>query len=148
MTSTPLSSADKGHYLPPLQVLPSLWRPFHSGSTYARDLSKTKVTIYLTWESYMCRKPDSLVSFYLIYFYIYGVIFILFWFVSQRRDNTSRFNLLFGLIGHFGLLKDVNISFFLSGINVVNKQKGMYVFLFNEKRKGDQLFLSYFQTLR
>ena len=25
-----------------------------------------------------------------------------------------RCNLLFGLIGHFGLLKDVNISFFLS----------------------------------
>ena len=41
----------------------------------------------------MCRKLDSFVSFYLIAF--------------------GR-NLLFGRIGHFGLLKDVNISFLLS----------------------------------
>ena len=89
-TSTPLSSTDKSHYLPPSQVLPSLWRPFHSGSTYARDLSKTKVTIYLTWESHMCRKPDSPISFYLIYFYIYGVIFILFWFVVLKDERTLK----------------------------------------------------------
>ena len=70
MTSAPWSLTAKGHYLPPLQVLPSLRRHFHFGSTYARDLWKTKATIYLTWESYMCRKLDSLVFFYLIYFYI------------------------------------------------------------------------------
>ena len=46
--STPLSSTDKSHYLPPSQVLPSLQRPFHSGWTYAGDLSKTKVTIHQT----------------------------------------------------------------------------------------------------
>ena len=45
---TTLSSTNKGHYLPPLQVLPLLQRPCHSGSTYARYLSKTKITIYLT----------------------------------------------------------------------------------------------------
>ena len=52
-TSTPLLSPDKGHYLPPSQVLPSLRRPLHSGSTYARDLSKTKVTIYLSQKQYL-----------------------------------------------------------------------------------------------
>ena len=46
--SSPLSSTDKGHYLPPSQVLPSLQKPLHSASTYARDLSKTNVIIYLT----------------------------------------------------------------------------------------------------
>ena len=61
---------------------------FHFGSTYARDLSKTKATIYLTWESHMCRKPDSLVFFYLIYFYIYGGIFFLFWFVVLKEETT------------------------------------------------------------
>ena len=40
-------STDKGHYLLQSQVLSSLRRPLHSGSTYSRDLSKTKVTIYL-----------------------------------------------------------------------------------------------------
>ena len=61
----------------------------------------------------MCRKPDSLVSFYLIYVYIYGVLFTYFFdlLFSKTRQHSS--NLLFGLIGHFGLLKDVSISFFL-----------------------------------
>ena len=110
-TSPPLSPTNKGHYLPPLQVLPSLWRPLHSRSICATDISKTEFIIYLTWESYMCRKPDSLVSFYLIYLYIYFEIFILFWFVVLKDETTLTCNLLFGLIGHFGLLKDVNYIF-------------------------------------
>ena len=88
---TPLSSTDKSHYLPPSQVLPSLRRHLHSGSTYARDLSKTKATICLTWESHMCRKPDSLVSF-LSYILLYLRSIIYFFFLiccSQRQDNTS-----------------------------------------------------------
>ena len=44
---------------------------------------------------------------------LYLVIFILIC-SSQRRDNILRFNLLFGVIGHFVLLKDVNVSTFLS----------------------------------
>ena len=40
--SPPLSSTNKGHYLPPSLVLSSLRRPLHSESTYARDLLKTK----------------------------------------------------------------------------------------------------------
>ena len=35
---------------------------------------------------------------------------------SKTRQHL-RCNLLFGLIGHFGLLKDVNISFFLSTLS-------------------------------
>ena len=113
LSSPPLSSTNKGCYPLPSQVLPSLWRPLHFGSTYARDLSKTKVTIYLIWESHMCRKPDSLFTFYLLYFYIYGVLFSFFFLFSKTRQHL-RCNLLFGLIGHFGLLKDINICFFLS----------------------------------
>ena len=62
----------------------------------------------------MCQKPDSLISFYLIYFYIYGVLFTYFFdlLFSKTRQHL-RCNLLFGLIGHFGLLKDLNISFSL-----------------------------------
>ena len=56
-----------GHLMPS-QVLPSLRRPFHFRSTYARDLSKTKGRIHLAWESHMCQnqfpsfsaKSDSL----------------------------------------------------------------------------------------
>ena len=36
-----------------LVCIPSL-QNLSTGLTYARDLSKTKVTIYLTLESYMC----------------------------------------------------------------------------------------------
>ena len=57
---------------------------------YVRDLSKTEATIYLTLESHMCRKPDSLVYFYLIYFYIYWVILILFWFVVLKDETTLK----------------------------------------------------------
>ena len=66
----------------------------------------------------MCRKPDSLVTFYLLYFYIYGVLFSFFFnlLFSKRRQHL-RCNLLFGLIGHFGLLQDVNISFILSSVH-------------------------------
>ena len=35
---TTLSLTDKGHYLPPLQVLPCLWKHLHFGSTYACKL--------------------------------------------------------------------------------------------------------------
>ena len=52
--------------------------------------------------------------FYLIYFYIYVVLFTSVLFVVLKDETTLKINLLFGLIGHFGLLKDVNISFFLS----------------------------------
>ena len=65
----------------------------------------------------MCRKPDSLVTFYLLYFYIYGVLFSYYYYYyllfSKTRQHL-RCYLLFGLIGHFGLLQDVNISSFLS----------------------------------
>ena len=79
----------------------------------------------------MCRKPDSLVSFYLIYFYIYRVLFTYFYLFidllfSKMRQHL-RCNLLFCLIGHFGLLKDVNISFFLSFFLYCNP-KGILVF--------------------
>ena len=95
-------------------MLPSPRRHFHFGSTYARDLSKTKATIYLIWESDMSRKPDSLVTFYLLYFYIYGVLFSYFFdLLFSKTTQRLRCNLLFGFIGHFGLLKDINISFFL-----------------------------------
>ena len=41
----------------------------------------------------------------------------LFWFfVFKRREQIVRCNLLFTLIGHLGLLKDVHIYFFLSFI--------------------------------
>ena len=56
----PSSSTDKGHYLLPSLVVPLIRRPLHSRSTYATDILHTKVTIYLTWESCMCRKPVSL----------------------------------------------------------------------------------------
>ena len=36
---------------------------------------------------------------------------------SQRWENIVRFNLLFGLVRHFGLLENVNIAFFLSLIS-------------------------------
>ena len=60
----------------------------------------------------MYQKQDSLVSVYLIYFF-YLVLFIYFDLFSKKRQH-SLCNLLFGLIGHFGILKDINISFFLS----------------------------------
>ena len=45
---------------------------------------------------------------------------------SQRRwDNILRCNRLFGIIGHFGLLKDVNISFFLSSCTSTSMPRGM-----------------------
>ena len=70
--------------------------------------------IYLTWESHMCRVPDSFVSFYFTYFYMYRVLFTYFFdlLFSKTRQHL-RCNLLFGLIGHFGLLQYVNIFFFL-----------------------------------
>ena len=43
-TSPPMTSTNKGPYLPPSLLFSSLRRPLHSGSTtYARDLSKTKL---------------------------------------------------------------------------------------------------------
>ena len=38
--------------------------------------------------------------------------------------NKGASNLLFGLIGHFGLLKDVNIPFFLSFFNELTSKFG------------------------
>ena len=68
----------------------SLRRHFHSGSTYDRDLSKTKATIYLTWESHMRQKPYSrLFSFHLIYFYIHCVICTLFWCVLKDEKTLK-----------------------------------------------------------
>ena len=40
--------------------------------------------------------------------------FIQVWYHQNLICSSQRCNLLFGLIGHFGLLKDVNVSFFLS----------------------------------
>ena len=63
----------------------------------------------------MCRKPDSLVSFYLIYFYAYLVQQHLFYFdllFTKTRQHLRR-NLLFGLIEQFGHLEDGNTSVFL-----------------------------------
>ena len=68
----------------------------------------------------MCRKSDSLISFYLIYFYIYGVLFTYFFGLFSKTGQHLTCNLLFGGIGHFGLLKDVNISFFLSPATAEN----------------------------
>ena len=43
----------------------------------------------------MCRKPDSLVTFYLLYFYIYGVLFsclllLLLLFVVLKDETTLK----------------------------------------------------------
>ena len=60
-------------------------------------------------------KPDSLISLYLIYFYFSEFSFLFFFdLLFSRTRQHLRCNLLFGLIRHFGLLKDINISFFLS----------------------------------
>ena len=92
----------------------------------------------------MCRKPDFLVPFYLIYFYIYGVLFTYFLdlLFSKTRQHL-RCNLLFGLIGHFGLSQDVNISFFLSfflvaSLNLLGKSLKM----------SKNIFLQSFYKLR
>ena len=67
----------------------------------------------------MCQKPNSLVSFYLIYFYIYGVLFTYFFdLLFSKTRQYLRCNLLCGLRCHFGLLKDVLISYFCSLILV------------------------------
>ena len=71
--STTLPSTDKSHYLLPSQVLPSLWIHFHTRSTYARHLSKTKAT-FLFFSSY------------LLLYLLCNIYFILIF--SERRDNT------------------------------------------------------------
>ena len=55
VNSSLFSLTNKGHYHPPSQTLLSLWISLHFGLTYARDLLKTKITIYLAWKSYMHR---------------------------------------------------------------------------------------------
>ena len=58
----------------------------------------------------MYQYQDSLVTFTFIYLATFILVCS-----SQTPDNILRCNLLFNLIGHFiSLLKDVNISFFLS----------------------------------
>ena len=57
-----LSHTQKTTFLSSKWLLIYLKPSLHSGSTYARDLSKTKVIIYLTWESFMCQKQDSFVA--------------------------------------------------------------------------------------
>ena len=69
MTSPSFSSTDKGAFHT-LEMSPF------------EDLSKTKIIIYRTRESYMCRKPDSLVTFSQN---IYSILIC----CSQRRDNTN-----------------------------------------------------------
>ena len=65
---------------------------------------------------HMYRKADSLVSFYLYTSISRSIIYFFDFFdlLFSKTRQHSRCNLLFGLIGHFGLLKDVSISFFLS----------------------------------
>ena len=89
--------------------LPLLRRSLPFSWTYARDFSKKKITIYLTWEPHMYTSQDLLVTFISIYFF-YVVTLILVLLFSKTRQH---FNFFFGLIGRFVLLKDINIYFFL-----------------------------------
>ena len=100
------------HYLPPPHILHWLHRPLHSGSTYARDLSKTKLK-YIQLENLTCIDDKILYSCLTISFFYSFVAFILVC-CSQREDNILRCNLLFGFGGYSDLLKDINIPFFLS----------------------------------
>ena len=52
---SPLSSTGFCHYLLPSHVLPSHQKSFHFGLSYDRDLSKEKITIYITSESHIYR---------------------------------------------------------------------------------------------
>lgn len=109
----------KGHYLPSSQVLPSLQRPFHSGSTY--------------WEAYMYRRQDSLVVL-ILFLFMFLPSYVYFCFSSQRWGNILRCNLFFGFIGHFGLLKEIMIyiSFFLSNkLHTINNQSSTSKHVFN-----------------
>ena len=98
-----LSLKDKAHYLPHSQVLPAFrdisfwiepcWRSF-------KDRHHNLSDVYRYW--------DSLVTFYLLF------MLDLFRFVVLHEETMIRCNLLFDLIDHFGLLKYVNIPYFLS----------------------------------
>ena len=68
------------------------WRSF-------KDRHHNLSDVYRYW--------DSLVTFYLLF------MLDLFRFVVLHEETMIRCNLLFDLIDHFSLLKDVNISFFL-----------------------------------
>ena len=52
----------------------------------------------------------------------------------KMRQHLER-GLLFGLIGHFGLLKEVNISFFLSACRTVRSDEHVLGNWKNEKSK-------------
>ena len=61
-------------------------------------------------ESYIYGWQDSLVTSYSISisFFFFTTFSLV---CSQRLENSLKCNLLFGLISHFGLLKDVDVSF-------------------------------------
>ena len=63
----------------PSQVLPSLQRYFHSGLTYATDLSKTKYLSDL--RVFTCFNNEILLSFF-YFFYLHIV-----WFISEMRQH-------------------------------------------------------------
>ena len=55
---------------------------------------------------------------------------------SQRWDNILRCNLLFGLIAHLVLLKDVNFSFFLSLSSLSERKTLFFSTLSNHRMNG------------
>ena len=67
---------------------PLLWRPLHSGSTYARDLSKISYTISNLRILHVPKtRFCSLFLFYLL-LYLLRNIYIILICCFQRRDNT------------------------------------------------------------
>ena len=94
-------------HLPPSQMHPSLRRHFHSGSTYARDSQR-----YFEYKSYnisnlrishvlKTRFPRLFLSY--ILFYLRSIFTYFFDLLFSKTRQHLRCNLLFGLIGHFGL---------------------------------------------
>ena len=101
----PLSSTNKVHQLPQSQVLLSLQKSLHFGSTYASDVSKTKISIVHE----LIMKFLSHVLFYLVFFLITFILICSWWW-----DNILKCNLWFGLVGQFGLLKICSDIFIFS----------------------------------
>ena len=105
MTERDLFMEIKGHYHLAPKMLPLLWRPLHLGMVHVGEIFEGRRSFHLS----SFRISSSLISNFFSTQCL--VIFILV--CPQRRENTVRCNLLFILVGHFGLLKNIDIAFFL-----------------------------------
>ena len=95
-----LSSTNKHHYHPAPKVLLSLGRSLHLGGAIFQMQFQSILVQNLKY-------LDIQNLQYPIFSYIYiGCL--------QRQENILRCNLLFGLIGHFGISKYINTYSFLS----------------------------------